>query len=98
MAKAMRFKDKCAVITGAGDGIGLAYAHALAAEGAAIVVAACLASPGGAFAQSVAPPVVQTKAERPIATRAIAARRDSMQFPPKLSSQRPNRLCTVCYC
>jgi NAD(P)-dependent dehydrogenase (short-subunit alcohol dehydrogenase family) len=39
MAKTMRFKDKCAVITGAGDGIGLAYAHALATEGAAIVVA-----------------------------------------------------------
>ena len=35
----MRFAGKCAVITGAGAGIGKVYAHALAKEGAAIVIA-----------------------------------------------------------
>ena len=35
----MRFQDKVAVVTGAAQGIGEAYATALAAEGAAVVVA-----------------------------------------------------------
>ena len=35
----MRFKDKVAVVTGAAQGIGEVYAKALAAEGAAVVVA-----------------------------------------------------------
>ena len=35
----MRFKDKVVVVTGAAQGIGEAYAKALAAEGAAVVVA-----------------------------------------------------------
>jgi NAD(P)-dependent dehydrogenase (short-subunit alcohol dehydrogenase family) len=35
----MRFADKIAVVTGAAQGIGEAYARALAAEGAAVVVA-----------------------------------------------------------
>ena len=35
----MRFEDKVAVVTGAAQGIGEAYARALAAEGAAVVVA-----------------------------------------------------------
>jgi NAD(P)-dependent dehydrogenase (short-subunit alcohol dehydrogenase family) len=35
----MRFEDKVAVVTGAAQGIGEAYAHGLAAEGAAVVVA-----------------------------------------------------------
>jgi 3-oxoacyl-[acyl-carrier protein] reductase len=34
-----RFKDKVAIVTGAGNGIGLAIAHAYAAEGARVVVA-----------------------------------------------------------
>ena len=35
----MRFEDKVAIVTGAAQGIGEAYAKALAAEGAAVVVA-----------------------------------------------------------
>lgn len=35
----MRFKDKVIIVTGAAQGIGAAYATALAAEGAAVVVA-----------------------------------------------------------
>jgi NAD(P)-dependent dehydrogenase (short-subunit alcohol dehydrogenase family) len=35
----MRFKDKVAIVTGAAQGIGEAYARALAAEGASVVVA-----------------------------------------------------------
>ncbi|HWM73251.1 MAG TPA: SDR family NAD(P)-dependent oxidoreductase, partial [Nocardioides sp.] len=35
----MRFQDKVAVVTGAAQGIGEAYARTLAAEGAAAVVA-----------------------------------------------------------
>src|SRR3954452_3800925 len=35
----MRFQDKVAIVTGAAQGIGEAYARALAAEGASVVVA-----------------------------------------------------------
>ncbi|MBA0126930.1 SDR family oxidoreductase [Haloechinothrix sp. YIM 98757] len=34
-----RFEDKVAIVTGAAQGIGASYAHALAAEGASVVVA-----------------------------------------------------------
>ena len=35
----MRLKDKVAIVTGGGVGIGKAYAHGLAQEGAKVVVA-----------------------------------------------------------
>jgi len=35
----MRFKDKCAIVTGGGGGFGTAFANALAAEGANVVLA-----------------------------------------------------------
>jgi 3-oxoacyl-[acyl-carrier protein] reductase len=43
----MRFEDKVAVVTGAGGGIGEAYAKALASESAAVVVAEINADQGG---------------------------------------------------
>ena len=35
----MRLKDKVAIVTGGGVGIGKAYAHGLAKEGAKVIVA-----------------------------------------------------------
>src|SRR5215469_9265848 len=55
---AMRFKDKVAFITGGGRGIGETYARALAAEGAAVV----LAEIDVAAAQSVAASIAQSGA------------------------------------
>ena len=49
----MRFKDKVAVVTGAAQGIGEAYAKALAAEGAAVVVADLNADAGQQVAQQI---------------------------------------------
>jgi NAD(P)-dependent dehydrogenase (short-subunit alcohol dehydrogenase family) len=49
----MRFTDKVAVVTGAAQGIGEAYAHALAAEGAAVVVADLNAEAGEKVAASI---------------------------------------------
>ena len=49
----MRFTDKVAVVTGAARGIGEAYARALAAEGAAVVVADVNAEAGEQVAKSI---------------------------------------------
>ena len=49
----MRFEDKVAVVTGAAQGIGEAYAKALAAEGAAVVVADLNAPAGEAVAAAI---------------------------------------------
>lgn len=48
-----RFKDKVAVVTGAAQGIGEAYARALAAEGAAVVVADLNTTAGEKVAASI---------------------------------------------
>ena len=49
----MRLKDKVAIITGAGQGIGEAYARRFAREGARVVVADINAEKGGAVAASI---------------------------------------------
>jgi len=49
----MRFKDKVVVVTGAAQGIGEAYARALAAEGAAVVVADLNEDSGAKVAASI---------------------------------------------
>jgi NAD(P)-dependent dehydrogenase (short-subunit alcohol dehydrogenase family) len=49
----MRFKDKVVVVTGAAQGIGEAYARALAAEGAAVVVADLNEEAGAKTAASI---------------------------------------------
>lgn len=48
-----RFEGKVAVVTGAAQGIGEAYARALAAEGAAVVVADVSAEAGGKVAAGI---------------------------------------------
>lgn len=50
----MRFEDKVAVVTGSGRGIGEAYAKALAAEGAAVVVAEIDEENGGRVVDEIA--------------------------------------------
>ncbi len=49
----MRFEGKVAVVTGAGQGIGEGYAKALAAEGAAVVVAEIDAEKGESVAKQI---------------------------------------------
>jgi 3-oxoacyl-[acyl-carrier protein] reductase len=49
----MRLKDKVAIVTGAAQGIGEAYARRFAAEGARVVVADLNAEKGGAVAASI---------------------------------------------
>jgi len=50
----MRFRDKVAIVTGAGQGIGEAYAKALAREGAAVVVADVNEAQGARVAAEIA--------------------------------------------
>ena len=49
----MRFREKVAIVTGAGQGIGEAYAKALAAEGASVVVADVNEAQGARVAQEI---------------------------------------------
>ncbi len=48
-----RFTDKVAIVTGAAQGIGEAYATALAAEGAAVVIADLNETAGEAVAKKI---------------------------------------------
>lgn len=50
----MRFADKVAIVTGAGQGIGLALAQALAAEGARVVIAEIDAAAGASAQRQIA--------------------------------------------
>src|SRR3954454_13786286 len=56
----MRFKDKVVVVTGAAQGIGEAYARALAAEGASVVVADLNAEAGEKVAADIGGLFVRT--------------------------------------
>lgn len=49
----MRFQEKVAIVTGAGQGIGEAYAKALAREGARVVVAEINEKQGGRVAEEI---------------------------------------------
>ncbi|MGB3029593.1 MAG: SDR family NAD(P)-dependent oxidoreductase, partial [Candidatus Microthrix parvicella] len=53
MAVQQRFTDRTAIVTGAGGGIGEAYARALHAEGANVVIAELNEAAGQAVADSL---------------------------------------------
>ncbi len=73
-----RFDDKVAIVTGAAGGIGEAYARALAAEGANVVVADLDAAKGEATAASISEAgggkavFVEVDVSSPESTRAMA--------------------------
>ncbi len=54
----MRLRDKVAIVTGAAQGIGEAYARRFAAEGARVVVADLHEDKGRAVAEAIGPPAV----------------------------------------
>jgi NAD(P)-dependent dehydrogenase (short-subunit alcohol dehydrogenase family) len=73
----MRFQDKVAVVTGSGQGIGEAYAKALAAEGARVVVAEIQAEQGRRVAREIEAAggkasFVEVDVASPESTRAMA--------------------------
>lgn len=69
----MRFKDKVAVVTGAGQGIGEGYARALAAEGARVVVAELNEEQGQRVAKEIGDALfVKTDVADPASAEALA--------------------------
>jgi 3-oxoacyl-[acyl-carrier protein] reductase len=73
----MQFTSKVAVVTGAGQGIGEAYAKALAAEGARVVIAERNAAQGARVAQDISraggtATFVEVDVASPESTRAMA--------------------------
>jgi 3-oxoacyl-[acyl-carrier protein] reductase len=67
-----RFEGKVAIVTGAAQGIGEAYARALAAEGASVVVAD-VSDRGGAVADDIKGCFVRTDVSDPESVTAMAA-------------------------
>ena len=73
----MRFRDKVAIVTGAGQGIGEAYAKGLAAEGASVVVADVNEAQGARVADEIgkvggAARFVRVDVASPESTKAMA--------------------------
>ncbi|GAA4757038.1 SDR family oxidoreductase [Gordonia alkaliphila] len=68
-----RFTDKVAIVTGAAGGIGEAYARALAAEGATVVIADVNDEAGQAVADSLGGLYVHTDVADPDSAAALAA-------------------------
>jgi 3-oxoacyl-[acyl-carrier protein] reductase len=69
----MRFEQKVAVVTGAGQGIGEGYAQALAAEGARVVVADINTEQGSRVAKELDALFVQVDVADQASTDALAA-------------------------
>ena len=71
----MRFQDKVAIVTGAGQGIGETYAKALAAEGARVVVAELNEAQGRRVAEEIGKNArfVRVDVASPESTQAMAA-------------------------
>src|SRR5258708_31230166 len=75
----MRFNGKIAIVTGAGQGVGAAYAKALAREGGAVVVADINGEKGRAVAAEIASGggraiFVETDVSSPESAAELAAR------------------------
>ncbi|MBO2447655.1 SDR family oxidoreductase [Actinomadura barringtoniae] len=72
----MRFAEKVAIVTGAGQGIGAGYARALAAEGARVVVAEIDEERGERVAKELGPPAMFVRVDvgDPDSAAAMAAR------------------------
>lgn len=71
----MRFQDKVAIVTGAGQGIGEGYARALAAEGARVVVAELNEEQGERVAKEIGDAALFVKVDvaDPASAEAMAA-------------------------
>src|SRR5882672_6973876 len=70
----MRLKDKVAIVTGGGIGLGRAYCKALAGEGAKVVVADIQEDAAKAVAKEVGGLAVRVDVTSPGETQSMAAR------------------------